>query len=207
VSDRQTTLARPIWRRGVAIATRMPRRVTRSARALRSLHTNTHCRSFMASLPIPCRSAMVRRHAGRGPMGFRGGAALSFLFPGLHRLSIHPGPHMAIALVGLVLLCGRQRPVSSPRPRSTAWGLPPRILANTPRSRSIGQSPRPASRLRRSTALAASQAATASLDAALDELTLWRSLPAAPALARIESWTAACRAFTSTCGAPDAAQQ
>src|SRR5258705_2925541 len=72
----------------------------------RSLHTNTHCRSFIASLPFLVRR--VYRSAMRTvwTMGFVAAAVLSFCFPDFIVFRFTQAAVWAIALVGLVLLCG-----------------------------------------------------------------------------------------------------
>src|SRR5260370_33489846 len=72
----------------------------------RSLHTNTHCRSFMASLPIYRRSAYGSAMRAVWTMGFVAAAALSFLFPDFMVFRFTQAVVWAIALIGLVLLCG-----------------------------------------------------------------------------------------------------
>src|SRR5882672_4332793 len=73
----------------------------------RSLHTKTHCRSrimsFLPFLPSPVyRSAMRTVWT----MGFAAAAALSFCFPDFIVFRFTQATIWAIALVGLVLLCG-----------------------------------------------------------------------------------------------------
>src|SRR5438477_6947125 len=72
----------------------------------RSLHTNTHCRSFMVCLPIPCRSPYGSAMRAVWTMGFVAAAALSFLFPDFIVFRFTQAVVWAIALTGLVLLCG-----------------------------------------------------------------------------------------------------
>src|SRR3981189_2683586 len=72
----------------------------------RSLHTNTHCRSFMVCLPIPCRWPYGSAMRAVWTMGFVAAAALSFLFPDFIVFRFTQAVVWAIALLGLVLLCG-----------------------------------------------------------------------------------------------------
>src|SRR5476651_814778 len=77
----------------------------------RSRATNTHCLSFMASLPI--RSVRPYGSAMRPPitmalaaMAFVATAALSFCFPDFIVFRFTQAAIWAIALLGLVMLCG-----------------------------------------------------------------------------------------------------
>src|SRR5215468_11244293 len=72
----------------------------------RSLQTNTHCLSFTASLPF--RACLVYRSAMRTvwTMGFVAAAALSFCFPDFIVFRFTQAAIWAVALTGLVLLCG-----------------------------------------------------------------------------------------------------
>src|SRR5215468_4427352 len=72
----------------------------------RSLQTNTHCLSFTASLPF--RACLVYRSAMRTvwTMGFVAAAALSFCFPDFIVFRFTQAAIWALALIGLVLLCG-----------------------------------------------------------------------------------------------------
>src|SRR3954447_18526655 len=85
----------------------MPRTSHSSSRELsRSLQTKTHCLSFTASLPFPV--AAVYRSAMRTvwTMGFGAAAALSFCFPDFIVFRFTQAAIWALALIGLVLLCG-----------------------------------------------------------------------------------------------------
>src|SRR6266849_4318684 len=85
----------------------MPRMSHSSSRELsRSLATKTHCRSFIGSLPFS--ACTVYRSAMRTvwTMGFVAAAALSFCFPDFIVFRFTQATIWAIALVGLVLLCG-----------------------------------------------------------------------------------------------------
>src|SRR5260370_25052001 len=72
----------------------------------RSLDTNAHWRRFMASLPILRRSAYGSAMRAVWTMGFVAAAALSYLFPDFIVFRFTQALIWAIALVGLVLLCG-----------------------------------------------------------------------------------------------------
>src|SRR5580704_1394869 len=77
-----------------------------SLEASRSLQTNTHCLSFMARLPILRGSAYGNAMRAVWTMGFVAAAALSFLFPDFIVFRFTLAVVWAIALTGLVLLCG-----------------------------------------------------------------------------------------------------
>src|SRR5216684_4014083 len=125
----------------------MPRMSQSSSRELsRSLATKTHCRSFIASLPFLVRP--VYRSAMRTvwTMGFVAAAALSFCFPDFIVFRFTQATIWAIALVGLVLLCGVSGQfsfaqaalfgiggygaaiVGAHTPLSVYWGLPLALL-------------------------------------------------------------------------------
>src|ERR1700759_192317 len=85
----------------------MPSTSHSSSRELsRSLQTNTHCLSFIASLPFGI--GPVYRSAMRTvwTMGFVAAAALSFCFPDFIVFRFTQAAIWAVALTGLVLLCG-----------------------------------------------------------------------------------------------------
>src|SRR5262245_35698382 len=90
----------------------MPRMSPNSSRELsRSLVTKTHWRSRIASLPIaalPIAAGPVYRSAMRTvwTMGFVAAAALSFCFPDFIVFRFTQAAIWAVALTGLVLLCG-----------------------------------------------------------------------------------------------------
>src|SRR5580765_7443265 len=85
----------------------MPRMSHSSSRELsRSLATKTHCLSFI--VPLPKRLFVLYSNAMRTvwTMGFVAAAALSFCFPDFIVFRFTQAVIWAIALLGLVILCG-----------------------------------------------------------------------------------------------------
>src|SRR5260221_2352323 len=126
----------------------MPRMSHNSSRELsRSLATKTHCLSFIVPLPKPLVVAYGSAMRTVWTMGFVAAAALSFCFPDFIVFRFTQATIWAIALAGLVILCGVSGQfsfaqaalfgiggysaaiVGAHTPLSVYWGLPCALLA------------------------------------------------------------------------------
>src|SRR3981189_1513624 len=95
----------------------MPRMSHNSSRELsRSLATKTHCLSFIVPLPKPLFVAYGNAMRTVWTMGFVAAAALSFCFPDFIVFRFTQATIWAIALIGLVILCGTSGQFSFAQP-------------------------------------------------------------------------------------------